>query len=161
MMLRPVILSICWLAFTSAQAQTHGEHDGHDHGKPAVTQPPADDPIVVLEMKHDFGKIAQGKPVYHNFVIKNVGKKPLKLENVQAACGCTTPEWSREEIPAGSTAIIKVGYNAASEGVFDKPVTLFYGGVTKQISIAGTVWRAPEGSAPRNTSIDLLKKQSN
>ena len=31
---------------------------------------------------------------------------------------------------------------------------------TKQIKIKGTVWKAPEGSAPANASIDFLKKQS-
>ena len=160
MLKRLPFLSLLCLASFGIQAQTHSEHDGHDHAKPAQTQSPAEDPIVITELKYDFGKIPQGKPVYHNFVVRNVGKKPIKLDNVQAACGCTTPEWSREEILAGATTIIKVGYNAAAEGVFDKAVTIFYGPLIKQFSVAGTVWRAPEGPAPRNAAIDLLKKQS-
>lgn len=160
MLLRTIFLWISGFALATTQAQTTGGHEGHDHTKPVSVQPVGEDPILVLEMKHDFGKIAQGKPVYCNFVIKNVGKTPLKLDNVQAACGCTTPEWSREEIPAGATAILKVGYNAAAEGAFDKPVTLFYGNLSKQISITGIVWRVPEGAAPRNGSIELLKKQT-
>lgn len=141
-------------------AQSHSEHDGHNHGAPVTKTAPADDPIVITEIKYDFGMIPQGKPVYHNFSVKNVGKQPIKLDNVQASCGCTTPEWSRDEIAPGATSIIRVGYNAAAEGVFEKPVTIYYGSLVKQFSVAGTVWRTPEGPAPRNNSIDLLKKQT-
>ncbi|MEK7225824.1 MAG: DUF1573 domain-containing protein, partial [Bacteroidota bacterium] len=83
------------------------------------------------------------------------------LDDVHASCGCTTPEWSREAIAPGATAKIKVGYNAAAEGFFEKPITITYNGnQSKQLKITGTVWKAPEGSAPANASIDLLKKQT-
>jgi len=108
----------------------------------------------------DFGTIPQGKPVFHYFDIINTGKAPLKLDNVQASCGCTTPEWSKEAIGANSTAKIKVGYNAANEGSFEKYITVTYNGnETKQIIIKGTVWKAPAGSAPANASVQLLKQQ--
>ena len=84
--------------------------------------------LSVKETEFDFGKIPQGKPVYHSFEIVNKGDKGLKLDNVAASCGCTTPEWSREEIAPGATAIIKVGYNAANEGTFDKFITISYNG---------------------------------
>jgi len=154
------LLTLFTLCALGMQAQSHSEHDGHDHGKSEVVKPTGEDPLVLTEMKYDFGKIPQGKPVYHNFILKNTGKTSMKLDNVQAACGCTTPEWSREEIAPGGTATIRVGYNAASEGAFEKPVTLYYGDKTKQFTIAGTVWRAPEGPAPKNHSVELLKKQS-
>ena len=73
------------------------------------------DPLSVKEDIYDFGTIPQGKPVYHFFMIGNNGATPLKLENVQASCGCTTPEWNKEPIAAGGTDKIKVGYNAAVE----------------------------------------------
>ena len=118
----------------------------------------------VLEFKqtsHDFGKIPQGKPAYHYFEIINIGKEPIKLDNVTATCGCTTPEWSHEPIAPGATAIIKVGYNAAAEGGFTKPITITYNtNQTKQLMIKGTVWKAPEGSAPANASVQFLKKQT-
>ena len=80
---------------------------------------------------------------------------------MHASCGCTTPEWSREAIEPGATAKIRVGYNAAAEGYFEKNITITYNSnQTKQIIIKGTVWKAPEGSAPANASIDFLKKQS-
>lgn len=121
----------------------------------------AADPLNLKEPEFDFGTIPQGKPVYHVFKIANAGAAPLKLDNVQASCGCTTPEWSKEPIAPGATDDIKVGYNAAAEGPFEKIITVTYNGsVTKQIKIKGNVWKAPAGSAPSNASISFLKQQT-
>ena len=125
-----------------------------------ATTPP--DYLQVKETEHDFGKIPQGKPVFYYFDIVNTGTTPLKLDNVQASCGCTTPEWNREAIPAGASDKIKVGYNAANEGSFEKFITITYNGTqSKQIRIKGTVWKAPAGSAPANASVQILKQQNN
>jgi hypothetical protein len=122
---------------------------------------PAEELLQFKQTEHDFSQIPQGKPVYYTFEIVNIGKTPLKLDDVHATCGCTTPEWSREPIAPGATAKIKVGYNAAAEGPFDKPITITYNGnQTKIIKIKGTVWKVPEGSAPANATVDFLKKQS-
>ncbi len=126
----------------------------------AVHAQTAEDVLGLKEVEFNFGSIPQGKPVYHVFQIINKGKTPLKLDNVQASCGCTTPEWSREPLAPGATGTIKVGYNAAAEGNFEKMVTVQYNETsTKQITIKGEVWRAPAGSAPANASINFLKQQ--
>ena len=121
-------------------------------------------PQEVLELKEtsfDFGKIPQGKPVYHFFMITNTGKEPMVISNVQTSCGCTTPEWDKEPISPGGTSKIRVGYNAAAEGHFEKYITISYNqNLSKQIKINGTVWKAPEGSAPGNASIQLLKQKN-
>jgi hypothetical protein len=80
------------------------------------------------------------------------------LENVQASCGCTTPEWSKEAIQPGATSIIKVGYNAAAEGMFNKTITITYNNHQfKTLNITGTVFKGPATSAPANASLSLLK----
>jgi hypothetical protein len=123
--------------------------------------PVAEDVLQLKQTEHDFSQIPQGKPVYYSFEIVNTGKTPLKLDDVHATCGCTTPEWSREPIAPGATAKIKVGYNAATEGYFEKPITITYNtNQTKLIKIKGTVWKVPDGSAPANAAVDFLKKQS-
>ena len=127
----------------------------------AQTQIVPEDVLQLKETEHDFGKIPQGKPVFYTFEIVNTGKTELKLDNVQASCGCTTPEWSKDPIAAGTTAKIRVGYNAAADNYFEKSITITYNNTqTKLLKIKGTVWKAPEGPAPVNTSIDLLKKQT-
>jgi hypothetical protein len=116
--------------------------------------------LTLKETEFDFGKIPQGKPVTHIFHFTNTGDKPFALDNVQASCGCTTPEWNKDTIAPGATAIIKVGYNAANEGPFNKPVTITYNATQiKQIIIKGDVWKTPVTSAPENTSLNNLKNE--
>ena len=144
--MKSILVSFLLLIAVAASAQT------------AATKT---DPLVLKQTEHDFGKIPQGKPVYFSFDLSNVGNESLTLENVQASCGCTTPEWSKEPIAPGASAQIRVGYNAASEGLFQKDITITYrNGETKRIQIKGQVWRGPEGSAPSNTSVEFLKKQT-
>jgi len=119
-------------------------------------------PADVLELRenyHNFGKIPQGRPATYTFEIVNTGSTPLRLDNVHASCGCTTPEWSRDPIPAGGVAGIKVGYNAFAEGSFTKTVTIIYNtNQTKLITITGEVYKVPQTSAPENASVQLLKQ---
>ncbi len=118
-------------------------------------------PVELLSVidTHDFGKIPQGKPVTYNFEITNIGKTAYKLDNVVAGCGCTTPQWDKEKvINAGEKSIVTVGFNAASEGPFTKPVTITYNGTqTKIITIKGEVWKTPAASAPANATLNELK----
>lgn len=116
------------------------------------------DILLLKETKYDFGKIPQGKPVKHIFEVLNNSKEPLQIENVQASCGCTTPEWDNTPVAPGATRKITVGYNAAAGGPFEKTITVFYdSGKTKQFIIKGEVWQAPAEAAPANASIQLLK----
>jgi hypothetical protein len=116
------------------------------------------DELLLKESSFNFGKIAQGRPVTHVFEIVNVSKDTLNLENVQASCGCTTPEWDHSSILPGKTREIKVGYNALAEGGFEKNISIFYNkGQLKTLVIRGEVWHTPEQSAPKNNSIALLK----
>jgi hypothetical protein len=120
-------------------------------------------PEEKLEFKQveiDFGKIAQNKPVYDYFEIFNKSNQPVKISNVIASCGCTTPEWDKEAIEPGKSTKIKVGYNAASGGPFEKSITINYDdNQAKVVKIKGEVVKAPEGAAPPNASIQFLKKQ--
>lgn len=128
------------------------------NAQPATESP---DVLKLRETEHDFGKIPQGKPVYYTFEVVNTGTQPLKLDDVHPSCGCTTPEWSREPIAPGATAQIKVGFNAAGENDFTKFISITYNGnQTKQLKIFGFVWKAPEGAAPANASVQFLKKQT-
>lgn len=126
----------------------------------AQTETAAAEPLQFKELEYDFGSVPQGKPVYHTFELKNGSSKPVTLNNVQASCGCTTPEWSTDPIQPGSTAKIKVGFNAAAEGPFEKYISVQYNGsVQKGLKIKGSVWRAPAGAAPPNAAVQFLKQQ--
>ncbi|TAD83133.1 MAG: DUF1573 domain-containing protein [Bacteroidetes bacterium] len=107
---------------------------------------------------HDFGKIKQGVPVYTEFEIKTTTADSLKLEMVQAGCGCTTPEFKVGTYAPGEVVKIKVGFNAGAEGPFTKPVTITYnGGQQKVINITGTVVTTPATPAPANGMVGKIK----
>ncbi len=75
---------------------------------------------------HDFGKIKEDAgPADFNFNFKNTGKIPLVISAVNASCGCTTPEWSKEPVLPGKSGFIKVSYNPLNRpGSFNKTVTV-------------------------------------
>ncbi len=113
--------------------------------------------IWINESAHDFGTIPQGTPVYTQFEVKGIGDA-LKLEMVQAGCGCTTPEFKAGTYAADEKVIIKVGFNAAAAGAFNKPITITYNdGQQKVIFIKGTVQPAPQTPAPTNGMVAKIK----
>lgn len=121
----------------------------------AIAATPVGEGFKVDKLEHDFGKIPQGKPVTTQFLITNKSNVTFKLDNVQASCGCTTPEYDREKIlKPGESTIITVGYNAAAVGPFTKPVTITYNtNEVKQLMIKGEVWNTPAASAPVNQKV--------
>lgn len=136
----------------------------NDGGKTKTVEPALNtnnnSALTFTETGFDFGKIPQGKPVTHTFQFKNTGNIPFALQNVVASCGCTTPEWNKDTIAIGATGVIKVGYNAASEGPFDKLVTITYDSShNTQITIKGEVWKTPATSAPLNTALNSFKNE--
>lgn len=155
-----LISGICFSAILVNAQTAVDPHAGHNHGAVAeVAKPVMEEALSLTEVEYNFGKIPQGKPVTHSFEVTNIGKTPFKLDNVQASCGCTTPEWDKEKVIApGEKATITVGYNAAAEGPFTKPVTITYNGTqTKVMNIKGEVWKTPATGAPVNTEVNELK----
>lgn len=111
------------------------------------TEKPAE--IILNEASHDFGTINQGTPVYTVFEVESGNADSLNLEMVRAACGCTTPEFKAGTYAPGVKVPIRVGYNAAAIGAFNKPVTIIYnGGQQKVIFIKGKVEQTPATPAP-------------
>lgn len=74
---------------------------------------------------YEYGTVKTGSDGHRFFTVKNTGDKPLILSDVKASCGCTTPEWSKDPIMPGKTAQIKVGYNTAINGPFQKLIEVF------------------------------------
>ena len=119
----------------------------------------ADEMLTLKETEFDFGKIPQGKPVTHIFEVTNKSNIPLKIAQINASCGCTTPSWEKDKTVApGEKTNITVGYNAAAEGPFTKFITVTYNETqSKQITIKGEVWKTPGSSAPENKGVNDLK----
>ena len=161
-----LLLTTCFISFTQAQQLSTS---AVAPSKQAVVNPTGaiNAPVVTTdenllslkETEFDFGKIPQGKPVTHIFEVTNKSNVPLKISNINASCGCTTPEWEKDKVvaPGGQTKIT-VGYNAAAEGPFTKFITVSYNDTqSKQITIKGEVWKTPGSSAPENKGVNDLK----
>lgn len=82
---------------------------------------------------HDFGEVEHAAPTQTAFTFTNTSEAPVKLKNVRASCGCTTPNWPREVINPGETGEIKVKYNSTRVGRFTKSVTVTYDSVERPI----------------------------
>jgi hypothetical protein len=72
-------------------------------------------------MEFDFGTIKQGEVVEHEFKFTNVGQSPLVISNVQASCGCTSPDWSKNPVKPGDEGFIKVVFNSAGKSGAQSP----------------------------------------
>jgi hypothetical protein len=121
-----------------------------------------DDFIQVKVQTHDFGKIKQGVPVEHYFVITNISKSPVVVENTYADCGCTTPEKILEPILPGASVKLKVNYNAAAVGNFTKNVNVKLAGVDqpKQMHITGEVLTVEEFEKLPKTAVKDTKTET-
>jgi hypothetical protein len=155
--MKRIVFLVCLTILTNFTfAQKNIEKVNVKTGEVGVTILPT---MSVSEESFDFGKIPQGKPVHHNFVVTNNASSAYKLTNVQASCGCTTPEWEKDKLMnPGESSNINVGYNAAAEGNFTKSITITYcDTLSKVITIKGEVWKTPASSVPANTATQDLK----
>ncbi len=61
--------------------------------------------------EYDFGTVNEGDVVETSFVLTNTGKSGLVITKAVASCGCTVPEWPKNEIQPGEQASVKVKFN--------------------------------------------------
>jgi hypothetical protein len=86
--------------------------------------------------EHDFGtfKEESGRQTY-DFMVTNTGANPLVIQNVVPSCGCTTPDWTRQPIPAGGTGKVTAIYDPQNyPGKFNKTLTV-YTNTKPQVSV--------------------------
>ncbi len=97
--------------------------------------------MLWAETQYDFGTIEKGSPVTHSFEFRNSGDAPLLITNVKTSCGCTVSAYPKEPIMPGDSEKIKVTYNAAKSGLFNKKVTVYSNtdATTYLLSIKGEV----------------------
>jgi hypothetical protein len=149
------LFALCLMSVVHAQTTTVTTSPAQN----TLTIAQADDLLTLKETEFDFGKIPQGKPVIHIFEVTNKSNVPLKISDIHASCGCTTPEWEKDKVVVpGEKTKITVGYNAAAEGPFTKFITVSYNDTqSKQLTIKGEVWKTPGSSAPENKGLNDLK----
>tara|TARA_B100000287_G_C20429614_1_gene700958 strand:- start:293 stop:736 length:444 start_codon:yes stop_codon:yes gene_type:complete len=100
-------------------------------------------PIIELDSDvYDFVEIKQGNFIDIEFLVKNIGNAPLLIRQARGSCGCTVPEWPRDPIKAGDSAIINVRFNSeGKKGYQNKKVTLITNAIpsTRVLTIKGNI----------------------
>ncbi|MBB4806221.1 hypothetical protein HNP38_001493 [Chryseobacterium defluvii] len=81
--------------------------------------------ITFDKTTYDYGTIKPSSDGTRFFTVTNTGDKPLIISNVKPSCGCTTPEFSTAPIMPKKSAKIKVGYNTAINGAFNKMIEVY------------------------------------
>ena len=77
--------------------------------------------------EHDFGifKEEAGRQTF-DFLVTNTGTDPLVIQNVVASCGCTTPEWTKQPIPAEGKGKVTAIYDPKDRpGPFNKTLSVY------------------------------------
>ncbi len=99
------------------------------------------------KMEHDFGTIEEGQVIEHEFKFTNSGQAPLVISNIQASCGCTTPDWTKSPVKPGEEGYVKVAFNSAGKSGVQSPT------VTIQANTSPNVTRLRlKGNVDQNTA---------
>lgn len=81
--------------------------------------------IQWIDSVRDFGKITEGQRLAVSFRFRNAGNKPLVIESVHPACGCTVANYPKEPIAPGEEAEITGEFNSdGREGQNHKEITV-------------------------------------
>lgn len=82
--------------------------------------------IKFEEVDYDFGEIREENGyAEHTFYFINEGDSPVRITNVKASCGCTTPGWTKEEVMPGDSGFVKARYNPRNRpGKFRKSLRI-------------------------------------
>ena len=118
--MKNILLSGIAFVMFSCGTQSDKQDDKNTEKKPVPKTT-----IEFVETNHDFGKIVQGEKISYYFTYKNTGNNPLIVSQVQPACGCTVPDWTREPVAPGKEGRVEVLFNSEGrDGMQHKYVTV-------------------------------------
>ena len=84
-------------------------------------------PIINFDFDtYDFGEVSEGEIVEVDYTFKNTGKSNLIIYDASASCGCTVPDYPKdEEIQPGESGVIKARFDSSGQtGKQVKSITL-------------------------------------
>lgn len=139
--MKNLFLSIALVAFAAFSA--HAQEAKQVTGGPQIS---------VDKDVHDYGTIKQGGNGTCEFTLTNTGTEPLIISRAKGSCGCTVPEWPKEPILPGKSAVMTVRYDTKRIGPINKSVTITSNAVNNPslvVRIKGNVIESEnKGDAP-------------
>ncbi len=112
------------------------------------------EPVKWLRTAHDFGAFSEDiGAVDAVFEFVNTTSSPVRIIDARATCGCTVPQYTKDEIAPGDTAAITATYLASGRpGKFSKNIyvrTSAEPSVQQTLTVSGTVIGASSTLASR------------
>ena len=127
-----LLLSIASLFFIACKENTKSEPTtGQDVQKKEALQEAQADTLNLTEVEwldpidRQLGKLKANESIDIVWRFKNVGNKPLVIDNASASCGCTVPEKPEKPIAPGEEGKIKATFNGSGQGTIMKQVHVF------------------------------------
>ena len=93
--------------------------NGITESKGTLTEVSIDKTVIV------FGSFPKEAKQERSFVLTNMGKELLVIQDITTSCGCTKVEYSKEPVRPGSKLELKVIYEAEQSERFNKTVTVY------------------------------------
>lgn len=84
---------------------------------------------------YSFGTLAFAAPAEHKFMCINTGTQALKIINIRTTCGCTIPQWDKNEIAPGDTTYVTIQYDSRRSGEFLKEIIVYPNTKQKELSL--------------------------
>lgn len=115
------MVSLCCLAMASC-----GSSDSQAMGDTkAPGDPNAKTTIQWIDSARNYGKITEGQKLAVSFRFRNTGDKPLVIESVTPACGCTVADYPKQPVPPGGEGEITGAFDSKGrEGLQHKELTV-------------------------------------
>jgi hypothetical protein len=71
---------------------------------------------------HDFGQVEEGEQVETNFILTNMGRAPVQIQNCSASGASTTVSFPKVPILPGKSGMIKVEFNTSGKLGFNTKI---------------------------------------
>lgn len=81
--------------------------------------------VQVKENTLSLGRFNWQEEQKAQFMIYNVGKQPLVINDVTTSCGCTSVDYSKQPVRPGDSISLQVAYKADHPEHFDKTITVY------------------------------------
>ena len=110
----PAGILVVLILFAFACGGQIGSQEGGGSDAESLSQDILDEPLMLFDtLIHDFGTIIEGERVVCYFDYRNGGEANLIINAVEATCGCTTPNWSREPLEPGEKETLEIIFDAS------------------------------------------------
>lgn len=95
------------------EPSTGSEYNIHNPASASGKQSSKSVPVIEFrETEFNLGTLIHGEKVSHTFAFTNTGGSNLVLSNVDADCGCTSPNWTRDPVRPGETGSVEIVFDS-------------------------------------------------